>query len=436
MSPTVEDEVRQALRAATDELAPSPQLLTLATAGGRRRVLRRRALVACATVGVVAVAGVAVMPKGESDFAPATNDTRDIAVRLLTRPTGGDLAGDDAFRRSAVTAWTTRPHKGQKATQLGEPRVVWAGATPPGRAAVVVQPATLLPDLPGSSPERGILTGVLEQDAAGVWSVYEGRYPGPLTIAFFTGPGGLDLVTPDTGRPLEYSIPPPNVGGQLLGGDPGNWKPMRLTAGAYRARVPVGTILGGVSIRPVGEHRSRESVVLAHNKVLIDDANSRPNRWGLSWDAVLPAGSTAGWSAPPPAGAGSPLREAIATKPGVTPDGKWSVYGTAPDGARFVIGEALHKDGPSQLYGVLLTAGGGSQLFHAGVVNGESALPVIATLPGNRGIVIAQHESRLRWRTGSGPWSAPAMSAALVPPGTTEVELLPSTGVPEILPLP
>jgi hypothetical protein len=154
--------LRQELTTATAGLVPPPDVAARAAAGGRRRLRRRRITEAVVTAGAALAVSVAVVaplslhgdasqpadrpdptPSLRSDAPPAG----DPMLWLYRRPPQGDLAGDSTYVRSVIGVWTrshaTSPNakSGIFDNPRGEPRVVWAGETPAGPAALVVQPS-------------------------------------------------------------------------------------------------------------------------------------------------------------------------------------------------------------------------------------------------------------------------------------------------------
>ncbi|MFC7617180.1 hypothetical protein ACFQV2_30900 [Actinokineospora soli] len=138
---------------------------------------------------------IATVLPGDPGFSTPAG-ARDPLARLVERPTRGDLAGDTAYLAEVREAWRTgaktSPNLGG-ADLEGDPKVVWAGTTPVGRAAVVAQ---------ADGPKEfaiGLVAGdppVLVADRPGSIS---------FTPAFLFGPDDRMLLALDLGVPMEWS---------------------------------------------------------------------------------------------------------------------------------------------------------------------------------------------------------------------------------------
>ncbi|MBL7259116.1 hypothetical protein [Paractinoplanes lichenicola] len=117
-------DVRDVLTRATDHLSPAPDLLDRVRTGGRRRVVRRRAVLGGA-LAVVAAAGT----------APALSGKRS-EERRPGRVTRGDLAGDPELLDRMRAAWRVAMPEA-----LGDITVLWAGATAAGPVGLLSQPS-------------------------------------------------------------------------------------------------------------------------------------------------------------------------------------------------------------------------------------------------------------------------------------------------------
>ncbi|RLK61409.1 hypothetical protein [Actinokineospora cianjurensis] len=128
-------ELSRALREATEGLQAPPTLAAAVLRGGKRRRTRRRVVLAGAMAVVIAAAGLVVVEMTKADPPQITTGVNP----MLTTPTRGDLAGDQAYLDAAVTAFDTgMPNEPGKA-RLDRPHVYWAGTTDGGKVAVVVQ---------------------------------------------------------------------------------------------------------------------------------------------------------------------------------------------------------------------------------------------------------------------------------------------------------
>lgn len=166
------DELRGALRSATDQQPFEPDLTRLPHR--LRQVRRRRAAtwiaVSAISIGVVAAAGIVTTTSSGDRVSPSPLDEgRAAIIQEVDKwgPTRGDLANDTAFLDRVKQAWQNPPFgyymdprqsgasvltKADGSTVItpadrsrhltGEMKVLYAGQTPDGPAAVVAQPST------------------------------------------------------------------------------------------------------------------------------------------------------------------------------------------------------------------------------------------------------------------------------------------------------
>ncbi|MGW6201429.1 hypothetical protein ACWF0M_35145 [Kribbella sp. NPDC055110] len=163
-----ETYLKERLAADVDDVEAPPDLLDRARIGGVRRLRRRRfTALAGSSLAVAAIAAVAFGPavRDRADQPPAATPTPatttqwvdpitpnplDRYATLMTKETGGDLAGDSAYLAQVLATWhdTQRKDRGKLidpvagdvwAALRAEPRIYWAGSTPAGRIAIMVQ---------------------------------------------------------------------------------------------------------------------------------------------------------------------------------------------------------------------------------------------------------------------------------------------------------
>lgn len=143
----------RAFHDATEDVTPRQGFTAAVVRSGRRRMIRKRALVAAGAAAITAIAGT-----GTYVLWPDAKPGEVQVADPLTQPTGGDLAGDSEFIETAVRAWRqelprSRDLYGSAFKDLrGQPHVFWAGNTAAGPTAVVAQQAAI-PD-PGGGPGR------------------------------------------------------------------------------------------------------------------------------------------------------------------------------------------------------------------------------------------------------------------------------------------
>jgi hypothetical protein len=150
-----------------------------------------------------------------------TNDpvTVPVADERLTMPTKGDLAGDQTFLDRVAKAWQDGlPLAPEAATRvyddrLGGPHVYWAGRTPAGNAAIVLQEVDVHDDAQVPDGETGVRTaeGLVATDPKdGRLKLVSTRVAGIglLGGAYFYkfGPEDRTMLVVDQGKPLYYSF--------------------------------------------------------------------------------------------------------------------------------------------------------------------------------------------------------------------------------------
>ena len=207
-------ELSAHLRDATDGLTTRPDFADAVLRGGRRRRARRRLTVAASVLAVAAVAATATIVTQREDAPVPVADVR------LTMPTKGDLAGDQAFLDEARAVWERDLPIAPEARDRyyddlrGEPHVYWAGNTPAGRAAIVLQQVYVHPN--SQVIEKGLRTaeGLVAVDPGdGRFKLVNTRMigvdavPGQADYYRF-GQDDRTLLVVDRGRPLHYDLAP------------------------------------------------------------------------------------------------------------------------------------------------------------------------------------------------------------------------------------
>ncbi|HVQ91751.1 MAG TPA: hypothetical protein VMU51_12005 [Mycobacteriales bacterium] len=447
MSTALEDELRAAMRSHTADMLPPPDLVDAARRGGVHRRFRARLAVGGAPLLVVAVAlgGLTLRaPSGPGTTQVAAMTVADEA--LLVRPTAGDLAGNAGYLSAVTRAWE-RSHRGSIHADrgifdlmLGRPHVVWAGQTPVGPAAIVVQ-ATYLRHHDNIQLDRegpALLTGFVGAGSRDEPTVVADTYPAPgapQMEAAFIGAGRQVLLVLDRGRPVQVSFdrtytddgyvtrrwaPVPFAAGVALLTRPDRTDP-RLTA--LRPRGP-GSIWIGNVMTPAEEHAAAVSPIERRLQWLAPGGG--PGTWQVG---QAPA---AGW------GGGPVATETVATQfeqvmgrriPSGYPEisriafGFWYVWGTTPDGSRLMVGERQLDADPCHVFAVLRSPAGRVEVASRPTDTG-GPLPVAVPLPRGQGWVVAQVGAELSYRTGDGGWQAAGRDAALLPAGAVAVRVV------------
>lgn len=424
------EELRAAMRGATTDLEPRPSLTKDVLVGGARRKVRRRiTLVAVAAVAATAAIGTSVVTWQSVSIEEATDP------RLL-RPTGGDLARDNAFMDQTVRLWQEDlPTKSSYHVKLsdkvvGRPHVYWAGTTPEGPVAFVLQ----------RTKENEVISGVVAKDSDNRLSVLITVDPGPGNVdnmAYRLGPQGRTVVVLDEGKPLFLSD---KVTYDSAGKAQRTWRPMAASGGVAIAQLPEGT--GEEDPRVLAADPATgvhpQDVIWLHNLTRPMDKGSPGARSvGLEW-AQQPQ-SHMMWAHSQPAQWNDRewisrrfhdgLRDSGLTDPAdilPPPEGMSSWYVSVGTGGHTtIVGEytPLHS-GPPRLYSVQVdSAGKVVRVLPGGPAVPKDPLPVLATI-GELGRVAASKGATLSYGTGpNGPWQGQAAEAIVVPPNATHVKV-------------
>jgi len=421
-------DIRTALEQATGELRTPPDLLDRVRAGGQRRVVRRRTLLAAgfATIAGGSTAGALLAGTGGGETP--------VAAPLLDRPTRGDLKRDAAFLKRVRAAW--RDHIGDAAV-LGEPHIAWAGSAPHGgRIAVVAQRAPLRKVQPSGQTSSGP-TGFVEEDAAGIRVIsaeemLDVTAPAPAVIL---GRRNNVLMVFDDGRRIRYS-PEPSYTAE--GKVHRTFVPLDFRAHdgvAFVATAPQPTLIRVGLRADVANGGGDRRVGLANLSRLVR-ATGRGAMHGMDNRTVLLDGL--------PIMARVDLRLDHADYDDlygyriVTPPETWYVRGTTPDGRRFAVQTQSCTDDRVRLFLTLGTL----EPALLGFTDAAAPLAVQVRLPDGQGVVVAAgdgdtgYPAALRYRVARGAWLPVAKDAALLPAAATEVEVTVRGGRPVRIPLP
>lgn len=424
------------LRGAAHDVAPRPGFADDVTAGAHRRRRRTR----YATTGLIAVAALAVVAGGVAlrpsvdgalgsggpetsgapgDLPPATG------TAWLSAPTTGDLAGSDELRDAALDAWLaylpTSPN-GLAETVQGAPRLFWAGTTPVGPAAIVVQ-----------AQRDGAAAGLVafDGDDARVFADTP-ALSGPAGVGFqFSTHDGV-LVVLDAGAPLLVSTGPVRAGDGTVSRD---WQPLELNGGAGVLALPAGTDPSTVRVvlaDTAGEPTQERLMLLRASRAYLgfDRQTKYLEDRRLPWPPAvqqLPGGS------PERTSVEEPLVAAGLTDPYLTimAPGLWVVTTALANGTPVWVTEYQEDSTPNRLVAII-----GDKAFDGGEIDATATLPVRMRLPDGGGWVVAEHGATLRYRTGTDqPWQAAGTGAAHLPDTATEVEVTTPDTTPQIVPL-
>ncbi|MGK5740072.1 hypothetical protein [Micromonospora sp. URMC 103] len=418
-----DNDVRAILRRATDHLAGPPGLLDEVCRSGRRRVVRRRAVLASAVAVLVAAPVV-----GALEFS-GTRDRGEVASPLFDQPTRGDLAGDKGYLRRVVETWRRHLEKNALDEGLrGEPHVVWAGSTPVGPAAYVAQRTATNPVVSEPQGDRMVAVAAFVEPTADGPRVMTGETVTDAgthgnSQAALLGPDRNVLLVLDAGAPVEFS------------------PELRYTADGRIDRTfePV-AFRDGAAVLPVPPQRTKITVALARtpvsmaNQVHITNVTDilEPNREDRppqpTLNHTLP-GAEAVWGDKDVPEV--PALDAYYDAGGVhTHDGSplLHIRGVTPDGRRLLLQTIQYDDDPPRAIVMLARDDAPFTVAASGFADRTAPLPVRLRLPDRQGVLVAAEGAALGYQIGAGKWHDAGRDAALLPANATKVRVTPATG--------
>jgi hypothetical protein len=445
-------ELTRALRDATADVAPRHGFTAAVVRGGRRRRTRTRIVIA---TGATAVTALAVTSTYVLWPDPTPGATQSADPRLKA-PTQGDLAGDTQFLNAAAHAWRDGlPHSWNASRGIfddlrGTPHVYWAGNTPAGPAAVVMQQAYFHPhgDLsPDQFNQFQTLIGLVAKDPADgvlklVYDQYQPKGFGPSGYFQF-GPGDRTLLIVDNGTPLYWSATPITTqDGRVTR----SWERMTIVGGVTMADVPENIEAGDIRVvaratPPAPDDKNFDGLVLlepssTYLKFAKEGAQSlSPNsmtdnrlHWSGEQAQLMRVGAP---YEKVPSDLSSFFSDAL-DHAGLTDIGGmsralglWHVLAGLPDGRAILVSELQQDSKPSHIFSVVLNPDG---TVRGGVRNGtvdpKAVLPVRVQLPETGGWIVADYGKTLRYRTApDAPWQDAGRDAALLPWNTVQVQV-------------
>lgn len=458
-------ELTRVLRDATAGVEPRPGFTAAVVRGGKRRKARNRIVLATGATAVTALVGTGTYVLWP-DPSPGIDQAAD---GRLSQPTAGDLAGNTALVNNAARAWRDGVSRSWNADRgifddlRGTPHVYWAGTTPGGPAAVVMQRAYLHPHgnlSPSEFNTFQTLVGLVTIDPAdGVLKlVYDQYQPGGFAPGgyFQFGVGDRTVLVVDQGTPLFFS-PAPIIGtdGRITR----DWQPMPVSGGVAMAQAPGGTDPKDLRVlaratRPAPDDKNVEGILhiepasgylkfVKEGAAALDtgdpnadprlrwhDAGARLMRAGLTYE-IVPADPAEFWA--------DALNRAGATDIGGSSRawGSWHVLAGLPDGRAALVGEISFDRKPSRIYAVLLKADGTvDRVVPGDTVDRSRPLPVRLRLPDTQDWIVADYGATLRYRTNPNlPWRDTTPNAALLPNNTVQVELTKPGSAPQVIEL-
>lgn len=232
-------ELKHRLTADVEDIEAPPDLLERVRTGGARRVRRRGltavgagalavAVVAAGVVAVPALRDRAVQPPVATATPwvdPITPAADDEFAFLMKGETRGDLAGNKKYLDEVLATYNARqkwqagqpanPIAGNVAASLrGEPRIYWAGNTPAGRVALVLQHyLTPNPDPHTKYAYKGIHTlfAVIADDEQGRprWTLTQFQHSENQDLFYVATKGSTNVfIAVDMGRRASWGVDP------------------------------------------------------------------------------------------------------------------------------------------------------------------------------------------------------------------------------------
>ena len=427
-------ELSAHLRDATDGLTVRPDFADAVLRGGRRRRARRRLTVVASVLAVAAVATTATV------VTQRTDDPVPVADARFSMPTKGDLADDQAFLDEVRQAWVAGLPSAPEARdryyddRRGEPHVYWAGNTPAGRAAIVLQQVYVHPN--SQVPEKGLRTaeGLVAVDPGdGRFKLVNTRMigvdevPGQAQYYRF-GPDDRTMLIVDRGRPLHYDPAP--VYAEDAQEIRFEWRPVKpsgdvafLTAPARRGQVSAMVYEGNdPPVRlPVRQTPVIPMSASAWLTQRLPDPSYRPRSAILDWGPVM-------WRVGEPlATSSAKLNATWGYYPHYPYDSftsLWTIAARLPDGRVVILKETQNDSAQPRLIAEIAANADtvNTVRVDGGTVDADAVLPVRFRIPDGGGWIVADKGKELSYRTAPGAaWQKVGRDAALLPENATEV---------------
>ncbi len=452
-----ETELKHRLTAAVEDVDAPSDLVHRVRKGGTSRLRRHRLnTLAGAGLALALIGGAGVVVQHVRTSAPVQSYSSGIGSGdpygfMMKGRTRGDLAGDKAFLAEAIAAWKLGREKSYDKERgifddlRGEPKVYWAGTTPGGKAAILVQNSYLHQHANIQIDQEGIhaLVGYVGTDAKGKAAFVNGSYPAPgssLVAAFVAGPTGGQqaMVVIDLDKDLGWAAKREYT----EDGSRRKYTPLKFKDGVSVVKVPAGTNLDALELSqlPPTEFASYEVVNGLPIPTSTADFDQR------LWTMEKPDGSWEDVSWPMTEGAEALASKAkdtfVATVEAASDPSKngvfmpsWVGYGVTANGSEVLLSELQLEPDPTHIYAVITPKGGKAVIAAGGVPDPKAPLPVNVKLPGGQGWAVAAKDAELSYRFGTGAWSAVRKNATLVPAGKNAAVRVTVGGTEKIVPL-
>jgi hypothetical protein len=457
-------ELNRLLHDATSDLTPPPGFTDTVLRGGRRRRQRRRLAVATSIAVVLAVAASTTLVAASGTERTAIGDSR------LAAPTKGNLAGDQAFLDQVLAAWKAGLRWSEEADlgvyddRRGDPHVYWAGDTPAGRAAVVMQRVHPHAGTEVAVDGAGLLIaqGLVATDVAdGKLKLVSTRNPfadTPGLADFYQfGRDNRTLLIVDGGKPLHYSFTVRMENERYFY----DWQRARPKDGVAIVNLPGRTAADPPPDYDAGTKYAYvyagDSPPQGHGLLIDDDFYDSPvyrrppasdylrtrlidpddEPGGEEHRQVWDIGDPIGWTSHQIVLAWGARGCRAGIRPDISHGSTWMISAGLPDGRAVILRDMRNFEQdttPPQLCAMV----GSNRSFDSvtmvdgGTFDPGATLPVALRIPHGGGWIVSRPEAELSFRTApDGAWQDAGGSAALLPDNAVEVKV-----GDEVVPLP
>lgn len=428
MSQNLQDLMREA----TSDLHARAGFVEETVKGGRRRTRHRRTTLG--TGLALGVAGLVVSATSDLGSRAASFATGGEQPRPMSSPVSrtqggplsdgrihGDLASDAAYLAAVRTTWQAWGNANTPfySHPVGEPRILWAGTTPVGPAALLEQVLDLPRSVGSTKAGTYAALGFIGTSPSGprVASAHFGEDDRTST-AWYVDPAHTVLAITDNNVPRGVGFTKTYLpDGRVVR----NYTELTFVDGVAVVTLPKGVTRADVMVADL-PFRDYKDVLAIANVELAEEIPQTGLSWGFGGPflriPVTEADATRGLSEDERRLAGEAVIEATKYTYLSGGSGPWVIFGSTPDGRRLQVLQNQLDDDPARL---LLFLDG--QLSDAGAVTPTAPLPVQVHLPDRQGWVVAAYGAQLRYRIASQPWQPAHKDAALLPEAATDVEV-------------
>lgn len=419
------------MREATSDVEARAGFVDATVNGGRRRARNRRGFIGAGAI--LTVAGLAIFGTTSDlgsravTFAVGGEQPRPLSSPISNTQGGplsdgrthGDLANDEAYLAAVRLTWKAYQGDTKYARRIGEPRILWAGSTPAGPAALlaqlVEQPHALGAFKAGTYASLGFIGTSPDGPRVAHWHISEDDR---TSTAWYVDPAHTVLAVTDNDvrRGVSFSKTYLPDGRAVL-----NFTELTFTDGMAVVALPKGVTRNGVMVADL-PFRDFKDFLEIENVELAGEAPQTGPTWGFGGPFLrIPLSDQDAARGPVDDdldAARSAVHEATRNAYGSGGSGPWAILGRTSYGRSVVVLSNQLDDDPARLLMFL-----DGKLSDEGVVTPTAVLPVQIHLPDGQGWVVAAYGADLRYRSAGGSWQPAHHDAALLPDAATEVEV-------------